>query len=408
MIIVAAIVAIAAALFTVGRPRRLVDAAPSEAVTPVHEMPGHEIAVQPLAISVIVPARDEANSLPTLLGALAASSRRPAEIIVVDDHSTDGTSVVARASGVVGLRVVEAPTLPEGWTGKNWACHVGATQAGQPTLLFLDADTCPAPDALTSLERAYVTNRGLVSVQPFHRTTLPYEELSAVFNVVSLMGSGAFSPLAAKAVRVAFGPCLMMSAADYRRVGGHLAVRNEVVEDIALAANFASAGLPVSCWLGGDRMSFRMYPDGVRSLAQGWTKNIAAGAGRAPLSRVLPSVVWVALLATVAAASIVGVVKWIAGAGAPVAALVAYAIVVVHVAYLLRRIGSFRVWTAVLFPVPLSFFVAIFCRSLVAVASGSSVTWRGRAVPSRTSGRVRDQTHDRRSNPGRTRTGKRA
>ena len=355
---------------------------------PDHEVPDHEVAVGPLAISVIVPARDEARSLPTLLGALAASSRRPAEIIVVDDHSTDGTGVVARASGIVGLRVVEASTLPEGWTGKNWACHVGATQAGQPTLLFLDADTCLAPGALTALDRAYVTHGGLVSVQPFHRTTLPYEELSAVFNVVSLMGSGAFSPLPPKTVRVAFGPCLMMSAADYHRVGGHLAIRNEIVEDIALAANFASADLPVSCWLGGDTMSFRMYPDGVRSLAQGWTKNIAAGAGRAPLSRVLPSVVWVALLATIATESIVGVVNWIAGAGAPVAALVAYAIAAVNVAFVLRRIGTFRVWTAVLFPVPLSFFVAIFCRSLVAVATGSSVTWRGRAVPSRTGKRA--------------------
>ncbi len=398
MIVVAALVAVAAALFTIGRPRRLVDAAPFDA-----SVSHPEGTVEPLAISVIVPARDEARSLPTLLGALAASNRRPAEIIIVDDHSSDGTAAVARASGIVGLRVVEAPTLPDGWTGKNWACHVGATQACQPTLLFLDADTCLAADALVALENASRARGGLVSVQPFHRTTLPYEELSAVFNVVSLMGSGAFSPRPPKTVRLAFGPCLMMSAADYRRAGGHLAVRDEVVEDIALAANFVSAGLPVSCLLGGDRISFRMYPDGVRSLAQGWTKNIATGAGRAPLSRVLPSVAWVAVMATVATGAIVGAARWIAGDAAPVAALVAYAIVTVHLAFVLRRIGTFRVWTAVLFPVPLSFFVAIFCRSLVAVAMGSSVTWRGRAVPSRTRGRI-DAPDTPTADPTRTRT----
>lgn len=403
MIIVAALVAIAAALFTVGRPRRLVDATPADA-----SMSGHGMADGLLAISVIVPARDEARALPMLLGSLAASNCRPAEIIVVDDHSTDGTAVVARSSGIVGLRVAEAPPLPDGWTGKNWACHVGATQAGQPTLLFLDADTCLSPDALNALERAHDTHGGLVSVQPFHRTTLPYEELSAVFNVVSLMGSGAFSPLPPKTVRLAFGPCLMTSAADYHRVGGHLAVRAEVVEDIALAANFVSAGLPVSCWLGGDRMSFRMYPDGVRSLAQGWTKNIAAGAGRAPLTRVLPAVAWVAALATIVTASIVGVVRWFGGAGTPVAALVAYAIVAVHFAFVLRRVGTFRIWTAILFPVPLSFFIAVFCRSLVAVATGSSVTWRGRAVPSRTRRRLNDHPDNPVADPTGSRTGKRA
>src|SRR5262245_53834238 len=72
----------------------------------------------PAFVSVVVPARDEARTLPTLLEGLAKQHGRPPEVIVVDDGSRDETAAIARAHGA---EVVDAPTLPEGWTGKAWA-----------------------------------------------------------------------------------------------------------------------------------------------------------------------------------------------------------------------------------------------------------------------------------------------
>ena len=77
-------------------------------------------------VSLIVPARNEAHNLPALLASLDALEPAPGEIIVVDDHSTDGTGDVARAAGA---RVFTPPELPPGWLGKPWACHHGVQAA---------------------------------------------------------------------------------------------------------------------------------------------------------------------------------------------------------------------------------------------------------------------------------------
>ncbi|MBK9922452.1 MAG: glycosyltransferase [Elusimicrobia bacterium] len=107
--------------------------------------------------SVIIPARDEARRLPALLESLQNQSLRPLEILVVDDHSTDGTTDVARR---VGARVIASAPLPAGWRGKTWACQQGAREARGPWLLFLDADLRLLPGALARIAAAARANRG--------------------------------------------------------------------------------------------------------------------------------------------------------------------------------------------------------------------------------------------------------
>ena len=361
-----AVVALVAAAWSLGRPRRLVS--------------GHA-QIEAANVSIIIPARNEAVNLPCLLASLAASTTRPGEVIVVDDGSTDDTAAIAASFGVT---VVIAPPPPTGWVGKTWACHLGAVRARLPVLLFLDADTWLAPGGLAAIVTQHQRSNGLLSVQPHHRVRRAYERLSAVFNLVSLMGSGAFGLRIARPIRVAFGPCLMTSAADYGRIGGHGSVHNQVVEDMALATRYADADLPVTCLLGGDLVAFRMYPLGLRSLVQGWTKNIAVGAARAPVTTVLPAVIWVAAVSAVSAAFFEGLASWASGGHLPVAAAIGWSVVTFQIAMMLRRVGSFGVATAILFPVPVVFFIVVFVRSIVATALRRPVEWRGRTVLART------------------------
>jgi 4,4'-diaponeurosporenoate glycosyltransferase len=333
---------------------------------------------QPVAascVSVIVPARNEAGALPTVLSSLARLTTPAGEVIVVDDESSDDTAAIARAHGA---RVV-ASRPPAGWLGKPAACHAGAAAASGTHLLFLDADTWLDSLALDALLAEHHRHGGLVSVQPHHVVEAPYEELSSYPNAVAMLGSGAFA--IGRRSKAAFGPCLLTTAADYHRVGGHAAVCREVIEDIRLAQRFEAEGLPVTCFGGGDAVRYRMYPGGFRQLADGWTKNLAAGATAADPLAVAGTVLWIASHAAVAAATLSGLTRWALGWGpAPVVPLAAWGAVAVHQWWLLRRIGSFRAVTAIGFPAPLAFFVGLFARSAVRTLTGRAVDWRGRAV----------------------------
>ena len=328
------------------------------------------------AVSVVVPARDEAANLPRLLASLAVQRPAPAEVIVVDDDSSDGTAAVAAAGGAA---VVPCPPLPRGWTGKSWACWTGAGAAAAPTLVFLDADTELEPGGLEQVLAEHRRAGGLVSVQPFHQTRRPYERLSAFFNLVSMMGVDAFGALGHRlAPRGAFGPCLVAARSDYLAAGGHAAVRAAVVEDVALAGRFTAAGLPVTCFGGRGTVRFRMYPGGLHQLVEGWTKNFAAGAGATRPATFLLVSVW--LSGCISAAWYLAAAALGAGSPGGGAAAALYAAYAAQLAWMLARVGRFGAATSVAYPVPLVFFLAVFARSLVLTNVRGEVRWRGRVV----------------------------
>jgi len=317
-------------------------------------------------VSIVVPARDEEGNLPALLASLARLDPPPADVIVVDDGSTDATAQLARDAGVT---VVEAPPLPDGWVGKSWACHQGAEVAKGRWLLFVDADTRLAPDALARLLPELPAG-GLLSVHPYHEVDLAYEQLSAVPNLVALMGCAAFTPWATDKARAAFGPCILTGVDAYHAVGGHEAVRGDQVEDLALAGRFRGAGRPVIALAGGDTVRFRMYPGGLGQLIEGWSKNLARGAAGIGHPAVLGATAWVTASVAVAAG--------VATGSLPPAT---YGVVALQWWWMLRRIGSFRWWAWALWPVPLAAFVVLFLRSAALTVARRPVRWRGRRVP---------------------------
>lgn len=355
-----------AGALAMARPRRLPPAPPPEPT-----MAGR--------VSVVVPARNEAAALPNLLRSLEPSRALVREIIVVDDNSHDATAAVAATHGATVLRLDREP--PPGWTGKTHACAQGAAVAAAPLLLFLDADVALGHDAVARLVAAHERHGGLVSVQPFHTPQAAYEELSAGANLVTMMGSGAFAAWRSGARPAAFGPCLMTSANDYAHVGGHASVRSDVVEDIALAHRYHANELPVNVFLGADAVSFRMYPRGIGQLVEGWTKNLAAGSRSAQPLTVLAAAVWLiaALAIGVHGVRTAARFRSVTPAEAAVAA-VGWLAVTAQTGWMLRRIGNFRTLTAVLHPIPLWAFVALFGRSAWLTTVRRSVGWSRRQI----------------------------
>ncbi|MFM2082027.1 MAG: hypothetical protein RL380_718 [Verrucomicrobiota bacterium] len=307
-------------------------------------------------ISVIIPARNEEKNLPKLLRSLAAQSVRPKEILVVNDASTDRTADVAQS---LGARVVNSQPLPDGWRGKTWACHQGAQAATGERLLFLDADTWFESDGLARVLADY--RDGAFSVGPFHAVREPYEDLSLFFNFNMTVGT---SPDGL------FGQMLLIDRESYRRVGGHEAVKERILENVFLAERFRAAGIPVRSVTGQGAFSFRMYPGGVRELVAGWTKGFAAGAGQTPRGVLLLVVAWMFGLMFALLGFFITSAAWHWG--------VAYLLCALQVGWFARRLGAFRWWTALLYPVPLVFFFVVFARS--ARLAGNQVSWKGRTI----------------------------
>jgi len=317
--------------------------------------------VQLPAISVIIPARNESENLGSLLNSLQHQHIQLEEIIVVDDHSEDNTQDIAREFGV---HLLSSKTLPDAWSGKPWACWQGAKAAKGEVFMFLDADTYLEKDAIASIIQTHIRLGGLVSVQPYHRMRRLYEQLSAYFNIITMAGMNAFN-LFRSSSRVigAFGPCIACSREDYFSVGGHEKVKGAVLENLSLGKEFLKAGKQVHCFGGKNFISFRMYPHGLGSIIEGFGKGFAIGASAMNIPNLILVVCWItggaSLTRHLVQAIIVGsnpeIIVWI----------FFYLLFSLQLYWMLSRIGTYRWYTALFYPIPLSFFVIVFLWSCI-------------------------------------------
>jgi 4,4'-diaponeurosporenoate glycosyltransferase len=334
------------------------------------------------SFAVVVPARNEEARLPQLLESLARQTRRPDELIVVDDGSTDRTVPVALAAGA---RVLTAGERPDGWLGKSWACWQGARAARADLLLFLDADTRLEPAGCERILGERAARGGVVTVQPRHLTGSWAERFSSIFNIIVMAAINAFTAFGDRLSPAGcFGPCILCGREEYFTVGGHEAVRASILEDLDLGRRFLGAGIPVHCRGGAGVISFRMYPGGLPQMVEGWSKNMARGAqGTHPL--VLACIVlWIA--GSLSAAFFC--VRWcVAGTAAPaLEAAMFYLLYAAELSWMLARTGNFGPLSALAYPAHFAFFMFVFARSLVLTHLVGSVTWKGRRIPRPTGG----------------------
>lgn len=344
-------------------------------------------------VSVVIPARDEARNVARCVGSVLATDWPALEVLVVDDHSTDGTGDIARAIAERDprLRVLDNPPLPPGWMGKQWACATGAAAARGVVLCFADADTVHAPDLLPRALRA-MHDRGadLLSVAGRQEMGSFWERVvqPQVFAVIAgrYGGTERVSRSTRAVDKIANGQCLLVTREAYDHVGGHAAVRDVVAEDLKLAQRTHAAGRSVHLVLGETQLATRMYTS-LRELVGGWRKNVFAGGREAmplgrpgqllfPLLLLLPALMqlWPLGLLLATLAGWVTDPTTIRGAGiAALATLLFWAVVY-------RRAGLSSLW-ALLYPLGAGAYLAI---TIQAIARGQRVEWRGRQYQSAT------------------------
>lgn len=222
-------------------------------------------------VCVVVPARDEAAVLPESLPSLLAQDYPGrAEIFLVDDGSSDGTGDLARdlarRHGGPALTVSSPGEPPAGWTGKLWAVRHGielARARGPEFLLLTDADIAHRPDSLRALVAAARTGGfDLVSQMARLRAESPWERLVVPAFVYFFAQLYPFRWISVRGARTAAaaGGCVLLSAEAAERARIPYAIRQAVIDDVALARAVKRSGGRI--WLGlAERVdSVRPYP----------------------------------------------------------------------------------------------------------------------------------------------------
>ncbi|MGA3131595.1 MAG: glycosyltransferase family 2 protein [Terracidiphilus sp.] len=233
-----------------------------------------------IELTVIIPARNEEDCLGACVKSLVSQSEeifalgKDWELIVVDDHSSDRTAVIAR--GFAGVTVMDAGKLDPGWTGKNNAVWTAARRARGRWLLFTDADTIHEPGGLRhAMHESERYKVGMLSYSPrqivngfVQRSLMPL-----VFCELALAYPPAKVSDPAERIAAANGQFLFMEREAYRKLGGHPSVADKVLEDVELAILAKRRRVGLRFRYADEIVSARMYRS-TAAMVEGWTKNL--------------------------------------------------------------------------------------------------------------------------------------
>jgi chlorobactene glucosyltransferase len=355
-------------------------------LSPTTLRPGSPMAM----ISVVVPARNEADTIRQCVEDLLGQSYPNYEVIVVDDRSTDGTGAILEEilrcaqDDRAPLRVIQGEGLPLGWAGKPYALIQGVQVARGEWLCFVDADTFASPELLASAysaAKAYQADMFTILTKQILGGFWEKVVLPVVFTGLSFGFPAERVNDPDKPDAIANGQFILIRRSVYDAIGGHGAVKDRIDEDRALAEVVKGAGYRLVLADGRALARTRMYAS-FSEMWEGWTKNIFVG-----LEDRLGLLFLGASLGLVGALGLpvwllAGAVWW--GAGGGLAALiVTLEAALLWIALLWARAlvaRGFEISPFYAFTLPLGalVFTAMMFSSTFKVLSGEGVTWKGR------------------------------
>ena len=340
-------------------------------------------------ISVLIPARNEARNIRRCLQAVLAQDYPNFEVIVVDDRSSDETPafLAGLSTAEPRLVVILGKELPAGWAGKPHALYQAAQSAAGEWLCCIDADTFLEPNALSAaLAGARETRADLYTMMTEQLTGTFWEK--TVLPLVMTALSVGFSPRKVndphKRDAIANGQFILIKRSVYDAIGGHAAVRDQIVEDKALSELVKWQGYHLVLTNGYALARTRMYTS-LPAMWEGWTKNIFLGLRDHPAMLLLGAFgAFLALMATLFMPlwPLFGLIWYFTGGGIQalvilVEALLAWALLLYARARVARAM-HISPWYALTTPLGAGVFAAMMFTSAWKVLSGRGVSWKGR------------------------------
>jgi hypothetical protein len=323
------------------------------------------------SISVLIPARNEERNIGPAVEAVLANEGVALELIVLDDGSTDRTPEILAAIPDRRLRMVQAPGLPLGWSGKQHAC---AALARHELMVFVDADVRLAPDALSRMAGAMQRRPELGLASGFPRQVVVTWSERLLLPLIHFLLLG-YLPMAlmrrssAPSLGAGCGQLFIARRSAYQRAGGHAAIRASLHDGITLPRAFRTAGLMTGLFDATAFATCRMYRN-AGEVWEGLTKNATEGMAK-PLA--LPT--WTLILGGGAVAPAILLLL----APGPISA----AALACGIGLRLMLAWRFRqpVLSAILHPLGVMALLVVQWASLLRALRGRPSTWRGRAYP---------------------------
>jgi hopene-associated glycosyltransferase HpnB len=214
-------------------------------------------------ITALIPGRNEAGVIGKTLSSLRAQGH-DLQIVLVDDQSTDGTAPVAQALGIKNLYIVSGEPMPEDWSGKLWALEQGSRHVKTPLTLLIDADIELKPGVLKDLRRKLKEDSlHLISLMAQLRMVNFWERLlmPAFVYFFKMLYPFSLSNSRFTGVAAAAGGCILLETRLIKEIGGFKTIRNELIDDCALAKQVKSRGYRTWIGLTHSVRSLRSYED---------------------------------------------------------------------------------------------------------------------------------------------------
>jgi chlorobactene glucosyltransferase len=340
-------------------------------------------------ISVCVPARNEERNIRACVESILAQDYPSFEVIVLNDRSTDETGEILRQLSAQDdrLRVLSGSDLPKGWAGKPHALYQASAAANGAWLCFVDADTFLSPATLSSCyAKAIETNADMFTIMTFQILGSFWEKV--LMPIVMTALSVGFSPRKVNDPNskdaIANGQFIFIKRSTYDAIGGHASVKDQIVEDKAIAEQVKWHGHRLIVANGYAVARTRMYTS-LPEMWEGWTKNIYLGLSDRPSLMLLGA--FGAFLALVAALilplwPLLGFLWYLQGGGWLALAVVAKSLILWAIVLYARAQVSLSMgissWYALTLPLGAAVFAAMMFTSAWKVLSGKGVMWKGR------------------------------
>jgi len=340
------------------------------------------------SVSVIVPLRNEERNARRCIQSLLSQTYPNFEVIAVDDRSTDNTLNILKelACRWSNLKVIKGVSTPDGWVGKNHALWQGVKESKADWLLFVDADTSSEPFMLTSVMKHVLENKiDMFSVSTFQvmetfwERVVQTEILSSIYRAYPQSKiNDPKSKLAA-----ANGQFILIRRSVYEAISGHLAVKDKIVEDFALANLVKGSGYKLRVARATKLIRTRMYTN-FQEIWEGWTKNLFFGLGK---RWSLVSLSIVILLARGIVPPVLFVWSFVnvvfLGARTPATLLIFgesifLLALIVYLGWQTTRFFAVPRYYSFSFPLGAAMYIAIILSSAYKVVSGRGVTWKER------------------------------